>query len=196
MPDSCTATHDDVSGFTLTRCECQECEAARRLDLDKVIHRDGPQGPSMAGLDGLDPSYSDDWGRQPEPTILLAPSLWTRFRRWLAQDLIDRADVDGYLRGLKRGAVEAHAILREDMVDAEVSGYLAGITDGVALAVQAPGTPPKFPSRPAGLVIDRLLWKAIDRADMVARGGPDATTPDAAEGITQRADQLRAKRTA
>lgn len=48
MPDSCTATHDDVSGFALTVCECQDCERKRSTETVRIA-KDGCTGqPSCA----------------------------------------------------------------------------------------------------------------------------------------------------
>lgn len=106
--------------------------------------------------------------------------MFNRFIRWLARDIIE-SECEAASH-----ATASHA-LRE--------AYLNGITDGVALAVQPPGTPPTMMSKPDGVDIrTKDLWQAIDRADIVRRGIkalPD-DRPMEIDGVNMRADQMRA----
>ena len=107
--------------------------------------------------------------------------------RWLARDIIFREKAASFDEGL--------AVAAEDRAEALRVAYLDGVTDGVAIAVQEPGTPPQMMSAPAGVPIRTLdLWHAIDRADIVRRGIqalPDDRPMDI-EGVNLRANQMRA----
>lgn len=109
-----------------------------------------------------------------------------RFVRWLARDII-KAECNAAHR-------LGQAVAADDRAEALRVAYLDGITDGVAIAVQEPGTPPQMMSAPEGVLIRTLdLWHAIDRADIVRRGiqALPGDRPMDIEGVKMRADQMR-----
>ena len=114
-------------------------------------------------------------------------TMFNRLIRWLARDIIFKE---------KAASFDEGQIVSEEKRQDEIRiAYLNGITDGVAIAVQSPGTPPAMMSKPKDVTIRTLeLWDAIDRADIVRRG-IEAIPGDRSidiEGINLRADQMRA----
>lgn len=136
------------------------------------------------------------WITQEEPRQG-PPSIAERIGLWLARRVIEKMSERIHDEGIDAG----RAIAAQQAQDAEpdrlqelAETYLSGITDGVAIAVQEPGTPPQMMNAPKGPHISTLqLWKAIDNADIVRRGIAllPGDRPMDVEGVQLRADQLR-----